>query len=81
MKYQVALTLILLVAYTNGLSLLLTSPRTCMNLEATEDKQKFLINYHHNLHNGTAALNIYGNNGQLLATSGEGAEYKHNLEV
>lgn len=40
-----------------------------------------MINYHHNLQLGTARLSIYSPNGQLLISSGDGADYKHYLEL
>ena len=81
MNYKSIFILVLLFVVTHPLTMQLTSPQTCLELKTEEPQQQWLINYHHNFHQGTASLKIFLKNGQILADSGKGTEYKHNMEV
>jgi hypothetical protein len=67
-----ALLLFAVVLAANGLGLQLTAPRTCFDLQVDEEREKMMVNYHHNLMHGTAAMKIYYQDGRVLANSGEG---------
>lgn len=74
------LLIIFLAVYVSSLSMQLSSPKTCLSLEAESDNEKWLINYHHNLNQGTASLRLYHGN-QVLVDSGSGRNYNYNLNV
>lgn len=70
MNYYSLILLVCIVNRATSISLQISGARTCLSLEAENENEHLLINYHHNANKGTAALRIYNTDGSVLADSG-----------